>query len=111
MPLYTAQLMEILHSVPNLVLVLGCLESEWPTFESSSFSPVRGQRFHRPLRLKHLQSGQAVELLSRRLSAWTEAAGPGLAVRRRVSSRRTPTRNSPIRAGSSSAAPPHSTTG
>jgi len=71
--LFTAQLMEILHSVPNLVLVLGCLESEWPTFESSSFSPVRGQRFHRPLRLKHLQSGQAVELLSRRLSTWTEA--------------------------------------
>lgn len=67
---FTAQLMEVLHSVPNQALVMGCLESEWPTFEAASFSPVRGQRFHRPLRLKHLQSGQAVELLSRRLSAW-----------------------------------------
>ncbi len=70
--LFTAQLMEILHSVPNQVLVLGCLESEWPAFEAASFSPVRGQRFDRPLRLQHLRSGQAIELLSRRLGAWPQ---------------------------------------
>jgi hypothetical protein len=73
--IFTAQLMEILHSVPNQVLVLGCLESEWPAFEAASFSPVRGQRFHRPLRLKELRRDQAVELLSRRLGRWPAAPG------------------------------------
>jgi len=65
----TAPLIEILHQIPCQVLILGCLQTEWPKFLDKSFLAFR-QRLASPQSLDHLTDEQAVQLISRRLQSW-----------------------------------------
>jgi S-DNA-T family DNA segregation ATPase FtsK/SpoIIIE len=67
----TAELVEILHQVPNQVLILSCLQTEWETFLNRSFLAFR-QRIGKPQRLGDLNENQAVELIVRRMQTWVE---------------------------------------
>jgi S-DNA-T family DNA segregation ATPase FtsK/SpoIIIE len=62
----TAELIEILHRVPNQVLVLSCLEGEWAKFKDRSFEAFK-QRSGKPSKLDDLSESQAVELVTNRL--------------------------------------------
>jgi S-DNA-T family DNA segregation ATPase FtsK/SpoIIIE len=65
----SAELVEILHQVPNQILLLSCLQTEWEKFLNSSFSAFR-QRVANPQRLADLTESQAVELVARRMQCW-----------------------------------------
>jgi DNA segregation ATPase FtsK/SpoIIIE, S-DNA-T family len=63
----TAELIEILHRVPNQVLILSCLEQEWERFLNASFAAFRQRITLKPFRLDPLTEPQGVELAGRRL--------------------------------------------
>jgi DNA segregation ATPase FtsK/SpoIIIE, S-DNA-T family len=65
----TAELIEILHRVPNQVLVLTCLEGEWQDFADRSFGSFK-QRLSKPSKLDDLSEHQAVDLIANRLNGW-----------------------------------------
>jgi hypothetical protein len=65
----TAELIEILHRVPNHVLVLSCLEGEWQYFLDRSFDSFK-RRLGTPSKLDELSELQGVELIAKRLEGW-----------------------------------------
>lgn len=63
----TVELMEILHQVPNQVLMLSCMAGEWPTFAERAY-PAFMQRTRQPgLKLEDLREPQALELIAARI--------------------------------------------
>ena len=65
----SAELLEIIHQVPNQVLILSCLETEWPKFKELSVQAFK-QRVAKPLIVSELSETQAVELVARRMQCW-----------------------------------------
>ncbi|HYT92178.1 MAG TPA: FtsK/SpoIIIE domain-containing protein [Gemmataceae bacterium] len=65
----SAELIEILHQLPNVVMVLSCLQTEWPKFLDKSVMAFR-QRVAKALTLNDLTEAQGVELVARRMRTW-----------------------------------------
>jgi len=65
-------LMALLHSTPNLLIVLSCLTDAWEIFHPKAQKGFK-DRLYDPLRLLPLTAAQAVELVERRLRTWRYA--------------------------------------
>jgi len=63
-------LVGLLHTVPNTLIVLGCLEDAWSVVISNKVHESFFDRVHKPQKLATLAPGQAVDLVRRRLMAW-----------------------------------------
>jgi hypothetical protein len=66
----TAELIEILHQVPSQVLILSCIETEWPDFRDASYAAFKHRIMPNPFQLEELSEKHAVELVARRLKGW-----------------------------------------
>ena len=76
----TAELIEILHRVPNQVLILSCLEGEWVRFRDSSFAAFRQRIIPKPFQLVELSESQGVDLVARRMKDWPDRPAQATAV-------------------------------
>ena len=70
-------LVGLLHSVPNTLIVLGCLEDAWGVVIANRMHESFLDRVHKPQKLATLTAGQAVELVRRRVAAWDGNQGRG----------------------------------
>jgi S-DNA-T family DNA segregation ATPase FtsK/SpoIIIE len=70
-------LVGLLHSVPNTLLVLGCLEDAWKIVIKSNMHQSFLARVYPPLSLATLTDGQAIELVRRRVAGWDGNQGKG----------------------------------
>ena len=70
-------LVGLLHSVPNTLIVLGCLEDAWAVVISNKMHESFLHRVHKPQKLETLAEEQAVELIRRRVASWDGNQGKG----------------------------------
>ncbi|QOV92021.1 FtsK/SpoIIIE domain-containing protein [Humisphaera borealis] len=63
-------LVALLHSVPNTLIVLGCLEDAWSVVIANKVHESFFDRVHKPQKLATLSAGHAVDLVRRRVMAW-----------------------------------------
>ncbi len=66
---FSNDLMGILQAVPNLLIIISCLEDKWPVLQGAAQQSFRG-RFYPELKLSNLSAPQAVELVQRRMRVW-----------------------------------------
>jgi hypothetical protein len=64
----TTELMAWLDEIPNLLIVMSCLESEWPKIKDRGFKSFPDRAV--PLKLEKVSAPQAVDLVRRRLRSW-----------------------------------------